>query len=90
MDLKTYLFTEGLGKDVFAKQLGIARHNIWRYCSGRGWPRLEVAKRIEKLTHGKVTAKEMFKGRPKARSCECCGRYWRKKKTRKQLDLFEK
>lgn len=85
--LASYMFENGLRQDYVAKTLGITRQCLWRYCNGE-WPNPKIAKKIEAFTDGKVTAKDMLAGRPKPKVCECCGRRWQKKDTRKQPELF--
>lgn len=87
MDLRTYLFTERITYTDSAKQLGVKRQTIWKYCNG-GWPQPKIAKRIEEWSKGIVTVDIMLKGRPKPKVCECCGRKWLNRDTRKQPELF--
>ena len=87
MDLRTYLFMNRIEYKDFAEKLGITRQCIWKYCNG-GWPQPKIAKRIEEITEGEITAEQLLKGRPKPKVCECCGRKWVKRDTRKQPSLF--
>jgi transcriptional regulator with XRE-family HTH domain len=60
MHLKEYLEEKGLSYSAFAKQLGIHIQYIKSISCGIRSPGLKLALRIEELTEGKVTPREMI------------------------------
>ena len=50
------------GAPKAAVLLGIARQTLWYNYSKRSHPRLDICKKIEKLTKGKFTIKKMIPG----------------------------
>jgi transcriptional regulator with XRE-family HTH domain len=60
MDLKTYLEKTGLTYAELAERLGIHAQSIKNIACGIRRPGLRLALKIEELTEGKVTPKEMI------------------------------
>ena len=88
MELKIYLAKYDISRTDFAEKIGVRRSAIWRYLNGH-WPRDDIAKRIEQVTEGKVTVKDLHKGRPTFHFiCPTCKRRRKQKPTLKQKELF--
>lgn len=60
MNLKDYLKKKGLKQYFVAAQLGITPAHFHRILNGIGCPSLEIAVKIELLTNGEVTPKELY------------------------------
>lgn len=60
MHLKEYLEEKGLSYSAFAEQLGSHVQYVKRIACGNRSPGLKLALRIEELTEGKVTPREMI------------------------------
>lgn len=60
MQLTTYLEKKGLTPTDFAKQIGVHRSSVVRFCAGTRRPNLATAARIEKATGGKVTTDDLL------------------------------
>lgn len=60
MNLRDYLKKKGLKQYFIASQLGISRAHFHRLLNGTGMPSLEIAVKIELLTNGEVTPKELY------------------------------
>lgn len=87
MDLRTYLFENRIKGTHLAKIIGVDKMRIYAYCRGE-FPRKSIAKKIVAFTEGKVTLKDLFKGKPKPKHCEHCGRAFRGRDPRKQMEMF--
>lgn len=64
MKLKDYLYFENIKQKDFAETLELCPTHICGYINGRIRFSKKVAKAIERITNGKVTAKEILKGNP--------------------------
>lgn len=56
MNLSDYFHQNAVEQQVFAKKVGISKSLLSRIKNGTRKPRIDVAKKIEKATGGKVTA----------------------------------
>lgn len=59
MKLKVYLAEVDMSLKDFAKKLGIHPNSLWMITKGLRNPSIELAENIERLTKGKVSAKEL-------------------------------
>lgn len=59
--LKEYLFYKGISITDFAKEVGASRNYISQISLGKLKPSKFLAKEIERLTNGEVTAEELLK-----------------------------
>ena len=66
MRLDWYLEKNAISVGTFARDLGVHRTSIYRFMSGRAFPRPETIERITTVTGGKVTAND-FIGLPMRR-----------------------
>ena len=90
MDLRTYLFKNRISQVDFARMLGVARPTMNCYLSGKFMPSESTVKKIEKLTDGKVTVKDLRRGKPfRDYICPTCKCRRRVKRKPKQGDLFQ-
>lgn len=62
MQLRDYLHIKRIKIAQFARELGASRSYINNICNGKIKPGHRLAKDIEKLTEGNVTAEELLKG----------------------------
>lgn len=60
MDLKKYLDNKRLTYAEFANQLGIHTHSLHNVVYGKKKPSLDLAVKIEELTDGEITAKDLL------------------------------
>ena len=60
MDLKTYIELKNIKKKDFAEIVGISTSALSNYLHYRRTPTLEIGRRIEKITKGKVTIDELI------------------------------
>lgn len=68
MYLFAYLEFVGMSQTDFAKELGISQGSIGNYIAGTRTPSLEIARKIEKKTKGKVTIDELLEYAKKKRN----------------------
>lgn len=61
MELRKYLKKERLTIGGFAALVGVSRQTLYNYMNRVHIPRIYHAKKIEKLTKGKVKIKELLK-----------------------------
>ncbi len=61
MNLKEYLFLKRMTVTEFSEMMGYHRNHISGIISGRVIPSRGLAKSIERITNGEVTAKELLK-----------------------------
>lgn len=60
MKLKDYLFHNGISIQDFADKLEYSRTHLSQIVNGQSKPSKRLAKAIEQLTNGQVTAKELL------------------------------
>jgi DNA-binding transcriptional regulator YdaS (Cro superfamily) len=60
MDLKIYLESRNIEHKEFAKMILVTPTTISNYIAGRRRPNIQIALRIEKVTNGKVTIKDLL------------------------------
>lgn len=60
MKLADYMYFNKITKTQMAQDLGIRREWLSLIASGHKRPSVELAQKIEALTHGKVTAVELL------------------------------
>lgn len=60
MLLKDFLEKYGVKKKAFANSVGISTTNLWKILKGMGKPSLRTAQKIQEVTEGKVTIKELL------------------------------
>jgi predicted transcriptional regulator len=60
MDLKEYMHARGLNNINMAHLLDVAPSCICNYLAGSRKPRLEIARKIEKVTHGVVKIDDLL------------------------------
>lgn len=60
MNLKEYLFRKDISQVEFAEKLGVTRETVSRIVKQRNNPSPKLAKKIEELTNGEVTAMELL------------------------------
>ena len=61
MELDFYLFINKISQVDFARKVGISDVQLSQYVKKRKNPRLPLAVRINELTDGKVTCKELIR-----------------------------
>lgn len=59
MKLRTYLSEAGISLTRFAAKIGVSVSTVHGWTTGRRVPALETALRIEALTDGRVTTKDL-------------------------------
>jgi DNA-binding XRE family transcriptional regulator len=59
MHLQQYLFKKKIHLGDFAKSIGVSRKTLYMIVNGKTDPRLSIVRKIEELTHGQVTAKDI-------------------------------
>ncbi len=64
MNLRDYLHFERIKLKTFAESIDMSITHISGYINGRLRVSKKVARNIEKITQGKVTAKEIMKDNP--------------------------
>jgi len=62
MLLKEFIERFGIKKKCFAKSVGISTTNLWKILKGITSPSLKTARKIEKVTEGKVSMQELLPG----------------------------
>lgn len=62
MTLQEWFEETGIKMVVFCKKLGVSRHVLYNWVSGRTLPKEEDIEKICKLTLGQVTMKDFEKG----------------------------
>ena len=60
MDLKNYLKIHSLPQEKFASLLGISQPHLSNILKGRKSPSIQLAKRINDVTNGKVSLDDLF------------------------------
>lgn len=60
MNLREYLFRMRITQVDFAKKLGISRGHLGQIIAGTKHPSRKLAKNIEDITNGQVTAVELL------------------------------
>lgn len=60
MDLKDYLETEGIENKDFAVMVGVTRNTVTNWIHWHSMPHPKTIKRIEQVTNGKVTFKDLM------------------------------
>ena len=60
MNLRDYLKLNGFTHSEFAKKIGVTRPLITFIANGKKNPSISVIVQIEKVTHGEVTAQDLF------------------------------
>lgn len=68
MDLRTYLFKNRITQKAFAEILDYSHHHIHNYLHKRLRVSPKLARKIEKVTNGEVTAKEVLDHNPVKKS----------------------
>lgn len=68
MNLRDYLHFERIKIKKFADSLDLTSSHIRNYLSGRNRLSIKVARAIEKITEGKVTANRIMKDNPPKKS----------------------
>lgn len=63
MDLREYLFRQRISVTDFAKLIGCSRAYISKIVNDQIRPGKRLAKDIELITNGEVTAEELLKGK---------------------------
>ena len=63
MDLKEYLDSNGMKHKFFAEKLEISPQALSDIVTKKRAPRQKTAQKIVKLTKGKVTFEDLFKGK---------------------------
>lgn len=63
MNLKEYLFLKRMTVTEFSEMMGYNRNHISGIVNGRIIPSRGLAKSIERITNGEVTAEELLKGK---------------------------
>ena len=63
MDLETFLWKYKMSGAELARKVGCAYSSMTAYVRRQRKPQLAMAERIEKCTHGEVTAAELMTGR---------------------------
>lgn len=61
MTLREYIETGESDIDTLARSVGVSRHAIHKWIYGQRSPHLATALKIEKVTRGKVTLRELVK-----------------------------
>lgn len=65
MELSSYLSENNISYQKFARQLGLkstsAALNVYRWAKGKRNPRPDTAKKISKITNGKVTIADLYR-----------------------------
>lgn len=64
MDIREYLYKKRMTLTSFCKLLDLTLTHMSGYINGRIRLSKKVARNIEKITEGKITAKEIMKGNP--------------------------
>jgi len=59
MEIKDWIELNGYKKCAIARILGVDKVTLWSLCTKRRWPRPKLAKKIEELTNGQVTNKDL-------------------------------
>jgi transcriptional regulator with XRE-family HTH domain len=67
MYLPIYLECSSMSVEDFAKEIGVSRSTIAHYLNGTRTPNLEIGRKIEKKTKGKVTIDELLEYAKKKR-----------------------
>lgn len=60
MQLEVYLESRNFEQKEFAEMVGISVASISNYLSGRRKPSLEIGRKIEQVTNGKVTIDDLI------------------------------
>jgi ribosome-binding protein aMBF1 (putative translation factor) len=60
MKLAEWLDRHGWSNDDFAQAIGRHRTDVYRYRRGQHMPRAEIIAAIERVTHGAVTATDLY------------------------------
>lgn len=60
MELRTYLKLTNIEKKEFAVMIGVSPSSISNYLSGKRMPPLEIGRKIEKVTRGRVTIDDLI------------------------------
>lgn len=60
MRLKDYLHFNSVSRTKMAQDLGITREHMSRILSGKHYPSVKLAKKIELVTGGKVKISDLF------------------------------
>jgi len=60
VDLKTYLESRNIERKEFAKMIGVSAATISNYLGYRRKPTLDIGRKIEKATKGKVTIDDLL------------------------------
>lgn len=60
MNIKNYIKENKICIKSLQGVLGVSQMTIWRWCCGLVIPRKEMMKKIEKWSHGQVTAKDFY------------------------------
>ncbi|MBF5060042.1 helix-turn-helix domain-containing protein [Candidatus Neptunochlamydia vexilliferae] len=63
MLLEDFIDNSGMKKKLFAQMVGISRTCLWKILQGRSRPSLKTAQKIDELTDGKVSVKELIYGK---------------------------
>lgn len=60
MTINEFIKKQGITKEIFAKFVGVSISSVYKYCSGERAPSLMVASKIQKMTKGQVTIKDLL------------------------------
>lgn len=60
MNLKEYLFRNDIMQKDFSTALGISYKTLWSIINGVRMPSLDIAVKIEEITHGVVKCKDLI------------------------------